>query len=91
MAAVGEAEEVKSLYVGNLHPYVNEAMLQVCSPLRLNSAPSLCSSSILLCHAYGAIAVVYSSSTAWDFGHPEIQTCAGYLLHPGHCDGGAHP
>jgi hypothetical protein len=29
MAGGGESDEVRALYVGNLHPYVNEAMLQV--------------------------------------------------------------
>ena len=29
MTATSESEEVRALYVGNLHQYVNEAMLQV--------------------------------------------------------------
>ena len=39
-AGPGIPESSKSLYVGNLHPYVNETMLQVCSLCSCRSAAS---------------------------------------------------
>ncbi len=44
---MGDNEEAKALYVGNLHPYVNEAVLQV-----RKSPVSYLVSLLASCHRY---------------------------------------